>query len=219
MGPPSPENDRTRGRRLAREAGAAVVIGWGVTALGALLAPPPAGPTAWMLALAGLAAGALLALRRADAGVAVRLVALAACLQAVAAAVAFDADAVTSLVFFALVAAALGRHAPDPDAAGMRALPLAAAFVLVAALAPARAPDAVGNAMLGGAIVVVAALAAARWVDVPGRLRLSRRDVGRVHADLAARAAADPERFDRLSTPDETVPEPVESPAPRCVAA
>lgn len=190
----------SRVERLGPLTGRLVSLGWTIAFAGALFTGSMPSASARALALVGVLWG--IAWGRLDWSRRARWssesLAVVAGLHAVAAMVALDVDARVSWPFFAIVAALGPRLLPRRHELLTFTAALALAPLAVSLLAPGRAPESFADALVASAaIVVIAFLVARRPGGVLAPQRLG--DVHLLHAKLAERVAADPERFALLA--------------------
>lgn len=184
-----------RRRVLGRAVSLLIVAGWALTALGAELQGTAADRNAWLLAGIGAVSGLTWATKRFDregAG-SLQVLLVAASLQAIAAALAFDRGVIAAWPFAVLLALAAGQVGRTRmEVAGQAAL-LAAGTVLAAALGPDRAAGAMEAAVVLAPSILLLAAASRGWAELraeagePGEAPLRTR--------LAEAVARDPERL------------------------
>jgi hypothetical protein len=192
--------------RLGRLAGALLAAGWLLTLALAAIAGPTPDTSGLLLGLAGAGIGITLARRTWDQQPerSLRLLVAVGALHAAAAMVALDPAATVSIPLFAAVALIAGLLAPSRVAVLGCAAGLALIALAVAELAPFRAPEAPGHALvLAPALMLAASLAAGARALLAARTRRAEAprfgDPGLAHLPLALRAQQDPDRFARLA--------------------
>jgi hypothetical protein len=198
--------DAARRVRLGRAAGALLAAGWLLSLALTVVVGPRPDSSGTMLALAGAAIGAILSQRRWDRQPerSLRLLVAVCAMHAAAGMIALDPSADVSFPLFAAVAVIIGLIAPTRPAVLVCAAALGGIALFIAALGPARGPDAVANAVvMAPALMVVASLTAgARAYGRARAVRAARPvkgDPSLVHASLVGRAQRDPDRFAALA--------------------
>src|SRR5437763_308664 len=164
-GAPSKDLDAAavRRQRLGRLAGVLLAAGWLLTLALAAAAGPAPDFSGVLLGLAGAGVGAILARRpwERQPDRSLRLLVVVGALHAAAAMVALDPAATVSAPLFVAVAITIGLIAPGRVAVLGCAAALAAVAPAVAELAPFRAADAAGHALvLAPALMLAASMAA-----------------------------------------------------------
>jgi hypothetical protein len=199
-------SDAARRARLGRAAGALLATGWLLSLALAVLVGPRPDSSGTMLALAGAAIGGILSQRRWERQPerSLRLLVAVCAMHAAAGMIALDPSADVSFPLFAAVAVVIGLIAPTRPAGLGCSAALGGITLFIAALGPARGPDALANAaVMAPALMVVASLTAGlRAYSHARAVRAARPvkgDPSLVHAALAERARRDPDRFAALA--------------------
>jgi hypothetical protein len=192
--------------RAGRLAGMLLSAGWLLTLAAAAVFGPAPDPSGVILGLAGAGIGVTLSRRpwHQQPVRSLRLLVAVGALHAAAAMVALDPAANVSIPLFAAVALLIGVLAPSRLAVLGCAGALAAIALIVAEVAPYRAPAAPGHALLlAPALMLAASLAAGLRALVASRSKATEPprlgDPGLAHAPLAKRAQEDPDRFAALA--------------------